>query len=140
MTDLESLNDFHKPGMDGIGFQDLVGERMAWFDTLIEGNNEGTPGPITRTKIGKLPAWIEYMTSYDRAYGDFAETEGKGYMILNRNYEGTSSIEDPTTYVDPQKYNYVFAYNELTAQNFWVEIKFDITARRLMSARIIPNV
>lgn len=142
MTDLESLNDFHKPGMDGIGFQDLIGERMAWFDTFAAATNDEYPSALTRTKIGKLPAWIEYMTSIDRAYGDFAETEGKGYMILNRNYEqdGVGGIADPTTYIDPQKYNYVFAYNELTAQNFWVEIKFDITARRLMSARIIPNV
>ena len=139
MTDVKSMDDIHKPAMDGIGFQDLIGERMAWFDTQLQ-DTGATP---TRSKIGKLPSWIEYMTSVDRAYGDFAETSGKGYMILNRNYEQdeeTKGIKDATTYVDPSKYNYAFAYTEIEAQNFWVQINFDIKARRLMSARLIPNV
>lgn len=139
MTDIFSMDDIHKPAMDGIGFQDLIGERMAYFDTQIS----DTEGITHRSKIGKLPAWMEYMTSYDRAYGDFAEVKGKGYMILNRNYEQdeeTGLIKDATTYVDPSKYNYVFAYTAIEAQNFWVQINFDIKARRLMSARLIPNV
>lgn len=139
MTDVFSMDDLHKPAMDGIGFQDLIAERMAYFDTVI------TPGGtsiIHRSKIGKLPAWIEYMTSYDRAYGDFAGEYGKGFMILNRNYEqaATGGIKDATTYIDPSKFNYAFAVQELAAQNFWVQINFDIKARRLMSARLIPNV
>lgn len=141
MTDILTMDDFHKPGMDGIGFQDLIGERMAWFDTALEDSNST---PANRNKIGKLPAWIEYMTSVDRAYGDLAENYGKGYMILNRNYEAkpdyTAGIVDATTYIDPTKYNYAFAYTELDAQNFWVEIAFDVKARRKMSARLIPNV
>lgn len=140
MTDVLSMDDIHKPAMDGIGFQDLIGERLAWFDTQIsrQGNNQ----IITRSKVGKLPAWIEYMTSVDKAYGDFAQTEGKGYMILNRNYEATDEglIKDATTYIDPSKYNYAFAYTQLDAQNFWCELLINIKARRLMSARLIPNV
>lgn len=137
LTDVFSMDDVHKPPMDGIGFQDLVGERLAWFDTIVSEDDA-----VHRSKIGKLPAWIEYMTSVDRAYGDFAETDGKGYMILNRNYEPADdgSIKDATTYIDPSKYNYVFAYTALDAQNFWLEINFEIKARRLMSARLIPNV
>lgn len=140
MTELDSLNDLHKPEMDGIGFQDLIGERMAWWDTVI------TPSSTTiihRSKIGKLPAWIEYMTAYDRAYGDFAKEYGKSSLCLLRNYErgnGASSIGDATTYIDPQKFNYSFAYQALDAQNFWCMIGFNIKARRLMSARLIPNV
>lgn len=138
MTEIQSMDDLHKPGMDGIGFQDLIGERMAYWDTRLDGSE------IThRSKIGKLPAWIEYMTSYNRAFGDFAAEGGKGFMILNRNYEydtETGGIKDATTYIDPSKYNYAFAYSELDAQNFWVKVSFDIKARRLMSARLIPNV
>ena len=139
MTELQSLDDFHKPAMDGIGFQDLLGERMAWFDTQID----NVTGTLHRSKIGKLPAWIEYMTSVDKAYGDFAQTEGRGYMILNRNYEFDDEnygIKDVTTYIDPAKYNYVFANANLDAQNFWLEVHFDVKARRLMSARIMPSV
>lgn len=138
MTELQSLDDFHKPALDGIGFQDLIGERLAWWDTKVD-----NIGNIThRSKIGKLPAWIEYMTSVDKAYGDFADESGKAFMSLNRNYERTHEnlIADATTYIDPSKYNYAFAYSELEAQNFWIEVQFKIKARRLMSARIIPNV
>ena len=63
-------------------------------------------------------------------------------MILLRNYERTEngSVKDFTTYIDPAKYNYAFANTEIDAQNFWVKIYFDIKARRLMSARLIPHV
>ena len=66
-------------------------------------------------------------------------------MVLNRNYEpnfeaGAPKVKDITTYIDPAKFNYAFAYNELQAQNFWCEIQFDIKARRLMSAKQIPNL
>ena len=42
--------------------------------------------------------------------------------------------------VDPEKYNYIFAQTELDAQNFWVQIAVDCTARRKMSAKQIPNL
>ena len=139
MTDLFSMDDLHKPAMDGIGFQDLIGERLAWWDTKITHDSATVEH---RSKIGKLPAWIEYMTSVNKAHGDFAN-ENAGYMILSRRYEydkSTRGIKDVTTYIDPTKFNYAFAYTDLDAQNFWVQIGFDIEARRLMSARLIPNV
>ena len=33
LTDIESLDDLHKPALDGIGYQDLIVEQMAWWDT-----------------------------------------------------------------------------------------------------------
>lgn len=140
MTEIDSMDDFHKPAFDGIGFQDLVGERLAYFDTKLDDSGNVTH----RTQIGKLPAWVEYMTDYDEAFGDFAEVDGEqaGFMVLNRNYEmdDYGYIKDATTYIDPSKYNYAFAFTSLDAQNFWVEIDFNVKARRLMSARIMPNV
>lgn len=140
LTEVESIADIHKPGLDGIGYQDLLGERMAWFDAHYD-NSTAT---WSRSKIGKLPSWIEYMTSWDKTYGDFAEPgEFGGYMVLTRDYElneTTGRIKDVTTYIDPKKYNYVFADTDLSAQNFWIELDFKVTARRLMSARIIPHV
>ena len=63
------------------------------------------------------------------------------FMTLNRQYEQeTTGIGDLTTYVDPTKYNNIFAYGEMDAQNFWVQISNKITARRKMSAKIIPNL
>ena len=139
MTDIDSVDDFHKPALDGIGFQDLIGERLAWFDTFIA---PGTTMVVGRSVVGKLPAWEEYFTDVDRAYGDFAEDGGKGFMVLQRNYtqDDDGALRDCTTYVDPSKYNYAFAYTELDAQNFWIQIQNKITARRLASAKQIPNL
>ena len=63
-------------------------------------------------------------------------------MVLGRNYEvdGNSRIKDLTTYIDPQKYNYAFADASLAAQNFWVQVGFDIKKRGLISAKIIPSI
>lgn len=145
MTELYSMDDLHKPALDGIGYENLIGERLAWWDTQI-----GQQDDIFRHSIGKLPAWINYMTNVDKAYGEFADVDGKGFMILNRNYEventsddnvvSKAAIKDATTYIDPTKYNYAFAYTELDSMNFWVQIECDIKARRLMSAKQIPSV
>jgi hypothetical protein len=63
------------------------------------------------------------------------------FMTLNRKYEqGQNGIKDLTTYIDPVKYNDIFAESALDAQNFWVQIGNKITARRKMSAKVIPNL
>ena len=69
--------------------------------------------------------------------------------IMNRNYElettGGSTptkitIGDLSTYIDPVRFNYIFADTSLEAMNFWIQTKFDIKARRLISAKQIPNL
>ena len=54
--------------------------------------------------------------------------------------EGNTLIDDLTTYIDPVKFNYIFADTNLDAMNFWLQIKFGIKARRLISAKQIPNL
>lgn len=144
MTNLKTFDDLHKPALDGIGFQELMLEQMAWWDTTFQENTQ-LPGKA----IGKTPAWINYMTAVNKAYGQFAEKGKLQYMILARDYDfkikeqGASDfayVGDATTYIDPQKYNYPFAYQNLDAQNFWVQIHHKVTARRVMSAKVIPNL
>lgn len=135
-TELYSPDDFHKPALDSIGFQDLIGEQMSWTDTYFD------QGAWHRRSYGKLPAWMNYMTSVGRAAGDFADDRGKSFMVLSRTYDIKSdgSIADFTAYIDPKKFNYMFAYADRDAQNFWVQIYFDVKARRKMSAKLIPNL
>ena len=66
----------------------------------------------------------------------------ESFMVLNRNYsiDTKRQIEDFTTYIDPVKFNYIFADTDLDAMNFWVQTKFDIRVRRLISAKQIPNL
>jgi hypothetical protein len=137
-TNLKTMNDLHKPALDAIGYQDLITDQMAWFDTEVNG---GVP---TYNTAGKQPAWINYMTNVNQCRGSFAENGTGGdsmFMTLNRRYEqGATGIDDLTTYVDPSKYNNIFAQTSLDSQNFWVQISNKITARRKMSAKVIPNL
>ncbi len=136
--ELNSIDDLHKPALDGIGFQDLITEQMDWR----EAQQKNGAKKMTRYSAGKLPAWINYMTDVDEAFGDFADPLKCGWMVLGRNYEvdTNSRIKDLTTYIDPQKFNYAFADASLAAQNFWVQIGFDIKKRGLISAKIIPSI
>lgn len=151
MTELDSLNDIHKPELDEIGFQDLMLERAAWFGHYMADQTE------VNGAGGKQPAWIEYMTSVNKCYGDFAELKKAGYMVLDRRYEmgyGPTNqskldngdlakytmVKDWTTYINPTKFNYMFADTKLNAQNFWVQIKVDAICRRKISAKLIPNL
>lgn len=137
-TSLKTMDDFHKPALDQIGFQDLITEQMAWYDTSIADNNAQT-----KHSAGKQPAWINYMTNVNVTRGNFAIEENEMFMTLNRKYERdevTGGIKDLTTYIDPRKFNNIFAHANRDAQNFWVQIGVDITARRKMSAKVMPNL
>lgn len=136
-TYLKTMNDWHKPALDGIGYQDsLNGERAWWTDYIAEN------GTLSKTAAGKTVAWINYMTNVNRTFGNFAPEMPESFMVLNRNYSmnNNGQIEDLTTYIDPVKFNYIFADTNLDAMNFWVQTKFDIKVRRLISAKQIPNL
>lgn len=124
---LESLDDLHKPQLDGIGFQDRLYKN-------INANTDNSEFDMT---VGKQPAWIEYMTNVNKTYGNFALVENEGWMCLNRIF---GDIDTYTTYIFPHLYNNIFADTDITAQNFWVQIAFNMNPRRVMSAKVIPNI
>ena len=142
LTDIDTLDDFHKPALDGIGFQDLLVEQAAFTGTSI--NAQGKV--VERLSMGKTLAWANWMTDIDECYGDFADENAAKFMVLDRNYQITDANgnlqapSDITTYIDPAKFNYAFNYAAIDAQNFWCEINFDLKVRRLMSAKQIPNL
>ena len=39
-TDWKTLDDMHKPALDGIGYQDSVNTGRAWWDDTYTGNQE----------------------------------------------------------------------------------------------------
>lgn len=124
---LESLDDLHKPQLDGIGFQDRLYKHM----------NANTDSSEFDKTVGKQPAWIEYMTNVNKTYGNFALIENEGWMCLNRIF---GDIDTYTTYIFPHLYNNIFADTDVTSQNFWVQIAFNTEPRRVMSAKVIPNI
>ena len=136
-TRLHNMDDFHKPTLDAIGFQELIAEEAAAWTTE-------TTEDFTHTyqSLGKQPSWIEYTTDVNETYGEFAAGMPLAFMCLNRVYEENSagSIKNASTYIDPTIYNSIFAESRLSSQNFWVQVAFDVTARRVMSAKQIPNL
>ena len=133
---LETMNDLHKPQLDGIGYQDLTENLMAWWRN-------------STIAVGKQPAWVNYMTSFNKTYGNFAIEKNEAFMVLNRYYEPTdgkyvaSATEgelNHTTYINPADFSYTFADTTADAQNFWVQLGFGVEARRVMSAKQIPNL
>lgn len=143
-TELKTMDDLHKPALDGIGYQDSINSERAWWAGYYNADPDKK-----ELAAGKTVAWINYMTNVNRTYGNFAIKNNEAFMVMNRNYElqinGGSTptsirIGDLSTYIDPVKFNYIFADTSLEAMNFWVQTKFDIKARRLISAKQIPNL
>lgn len=136
-TRLHNMDDFHKPTLDAIGFQELITDEMAAWNTEATGQEE-----LVYSSLGKQPSWIEYTTDVNETYGEFAAGMPLSFMCLNRVYEekGDHTIDNASTYIDPTIYNNIFAESRLSSQNFWVQVAFDVTARRVMSAKQIPNL
>lgn len=136
-TRLQNMDDFHKPTLDAIGFQELIAEEAAAWST------ETTENYTQKYQsLGKQPSWIEYTTDVNETYGEFAAGMPLAFMCLNRIYEEgiNKTISNASTYIDPTIYNSIFAESRLSSQNFWVQVAFDVTARRVMSAKQIPNL
>jgi len=138
-VNLKTFDDLHKPALDAIGFQDLDAELMAWSNSQVD----SATAAVTKLVIGKQPAWINYMTAVNKTYGNFADANKEMFMTLNRRYDinpTSGATSDNTTYIDPTKFNNIFAETALDSQNFWVQISANVTARRKMSAKVIPNL
>jgi len=149
---MTSLGDIHVPVLDGIGFQDLISDDLTTAYTVTP---QTTVGNIDNDYhygyygIGKQPAFIEWMTNENRVYGDFADPDRLMYMTLCRRFTDWSSSSASTnipwdvnfsTYIDPRDWNYCFADTSLESQNFWVQLAFHITAKRVISKKIMPHL
>ena len=134
---LKTMDDFHKPALDGIGYEDSMNQYRAWWT-----GDATADGVITDTSVGKTVAWINYMTNFNKTFGNFASGQSESFMCLNRNYEQGQDyiIEDLTTYIDPSKHNEIFADTNLDAMNFWLQTAVGIEVRRNISAKQIPNL
>lgn len=135
---LQTIDDLHKPALDGIGYQDLIQEQMVGITSKYDGS--ANISNIKHLAANKTVAWIDYMTNYNRTFGDFAAGEALDFMVLNRRYEvgNDNTIKDLTTYIDPQKYIEIFADTSIDSQNFWIQTVVQATRRGNYSAKQIP--
>ena len=75
---IDNLDQVHKPALDAIGFQDLVTWKME------AGSTRWNNGVLLEYSVGKQPAWIDYMTNFNRTHGNFAVGQSEDFMVLNR--------------------------------------------------------
>lgn len=139
-TNLKTLDDLHKPALDKIGYQNLITDTMVAIETRVS-----DLGVLTTYSAGKQPAYQWYRTNYDDALGNMADVED--YKVFGRQYEvevtgggDAPRIKDLTTYIDPTKFNDVFAIKSLDAMNFDVQVGMDTTITLVMSEEVIPNL
>lgn len=142
-VNLETIDDLHKPQLDQIGFQDQLTENMAAVTTIVDASIN------TYKSVGKVPAWLNYMSNVNQVFGNFALEDNEMYMVMPRRYDievtknghfKNYDIKDITTYIDPSKFNYMFAQTSLDSMNFWTQIAVDINKRSVMSSKIMPNL
>lgn len=136
-TELITMDDIHKPQMDQIGFQELITDTIAAWDTKIIDSST-----IEKHSMGKQPSWVHYQTNVNEVYGNFARDTKEQYMCLTRRYNPDEKglIEDATTYIDPTKFNYPFASTELENQAFWLQVGVEAEVRRIIAANQMPNL
>lgn len=136
--DLKTMEDLHNPNKDKIGYQSLLTDWMATWDTKIQANSN-----LVRYQVGKQLSWTQYQTNYNECYGEFADQQSEGWMVNNRNYEYdslTRRMTDATAYIDPAKWNDIFAVTNRSAMNYRMQYYIGAKVEILMSANQIPGL
>lgn len=137
--DILTMDDWHKPALDGIGYQDSLNDQRAWFAGYWDENSQKE----VKKSAGKQVAWINYMTNFNKTFGNFAAGESEAFMCLNKYYHPDTfnhDIKNLTTYIDPSEHNEIFADTEISAMNFWVQTACRVIKRGNYSAKSIPNL
>ena len=133
---IRTMDEWHKPELDGIGFQDLLTDEFSAANTLAE------PNTTAYNAIGKQLAWTEYTTNVNQCHGNFVSGNPEAFMCLNRTYETNlqTGLSNYTTYIDPTLFNTNFATTDLSAQHFWLQIGVHLIMERVMSTHQIPQL
>ena len=70
------MDDWHKPALDGIGYQDSLNGERAWWTGYLT-----TDPDLKRTSAGKTVAWINYMNKRIVTFGNFAIKDRKSTRL-----------------------------------------------------------
>ena len=136
------LSDVFTPSMDAIGMQDIMISELNASQPLAT-EDQSYPFEVA---WAKQPAWTEYMTRVNELHGDL--TQSLRHWTLARNARGALNNWDdsdatnwrPTSYIAPTDFGYAFADGAPTAQNFIVQLKFNVLANRPISKQLMPTL
>lgn len=136
------MSDLYKPVYDAVGFQDIEAIEL----------DAGVSNP--KESIGKVPAFYEYMSSYNQVKGLF-QTDGFRSWTFQRLFtrNGVYTQEEfgsdgktfdyykpvalPTTYIMPEQFGYNFAYNGEAGQNFGLVTEFNLKVYQPQSKQLL---
>lgn len=117
--DYLGMEDVPLPDYDAVGFQDILRDEVQCDYT--ESDTES---------VGKVPYAYQVMTGQNRSSG-LMQTPAFRSWVNNREEP------DPTTYVDPARYNYNFVRVGQNDDNFVIDTLFDISAKQPFSKQLI---
>lgn len=144
------LSDEFNPQLDRVGWQPMTRSEIYALPTTDDMGNPTVDWSATTTAdpfdavVGYHPAWLEYMTRTNELHGEFATslnfwTIGRTFDRSLETWTATSDIV-PSAYIFPNDYAVPFVDDRLDAQNFMVQVAFDIFARRPISKKLMPNL
>lgn len=117
--DYLGMEDLPLPAYDAVGFQDLLrGEFCTHWD---DRDNES---------VGKVPYAYELMSSVNRSQGLMQTRAFRSWVNNREEY-------DPTTYVDPARYNYNFVQIGQHEDNFVIDTLFSFSAKQPFSKQML---
>lgn len=136
------MSDLYKPVYDAVGFQDIQAIEI----------DAGVSNP--EESIGKVPAFYEYMSSYNQVKGLF-QTDGFRSWTFQRlytrsgeytegafgndgeNYGYYKPVALPTTYIMSEQFGYNFAYNGDSGHNFGLVTDFNLKVHQPQSKQLL---
>lgn len=137
------VEDFYSPDFANIGYQPRLLREVQAFTSVDypAGSLIGTPrygaGVLNSSAIGYQPAWTEYTTAVNRSYGDLGPGGEKDFWTFHAPYVyGGFSFE----YINPSDFSYIFATKSLSVDNYFVQVGFNIKARRSIPKRLMPSL
>lgn len=148
------FSDLYNPSLDRLGFQPIRESEVYANPVMARPSYDSSTGywesddmkqfSDWKNSIGYLPAWSDYMTDWNTLHGEFADTL-KFWTLSRRHHWVSSGNATPlnflnTTYIFPADYNYAFADADPGAQNFYLQMSFDVKASRAIGKRLMPNL
>lgn len=135
------FGDIFTPAMSKLGFANM--ERSEFCAILPTDSS-----PAVGVVAGRNVHWYEYMTDVNRTYGAFSVGRSLEHWTLNRQYLRDVTVDagneqivfDPTTYIIPFDWQYMFAYQSPGAQNIFVQVAMEANFVRCVPKYVFGRI
>lgn len=127
--DYTNFADLYTPAMANLGFESIPysNQFVCYGNDVVTSPYEGRftflrDGQRLDTPYGRSVHWYRYMTDVNKVFGAFSRDRSLNAWCLSKSAF--------SLYVNPADWNYMFAYQGLGSQNWFVQMYFDVQATR----------